>query len=421
MSKRELFVIIIGGGPVGLAAAHALTQANIDFVILERNPDTVSDAGSNFVLLPTGLQALDQLGLMHAMNRNSDVLCPETYRTDHNAQSIGSVHWFQGYKDSFGIAPRIISRHDFTRVLFETLPRESQLKIQTNKKVIDISVINDGVTAICADGTSVSGDFVLGADGAHSLVRERIRELALEAGSSKVNEEHPFLTTHRALWFRFPAKDEFQIGTSCETHGSPISTQFFVGRQTAVVGVYERLEKPTRERARFTQADQDALISRRDEVLLMKNSNLTLREAYDSRIQSGLVNLEEGVLKHWSWGGRVVLVGDAAHKYTPSTGAGCNDGIIDVCVLINELNNLLKKLRTTEIGADCITESELAAVFEAYQSSRHKVVVQQCKDAGEMTTLASWPGLIEKGSEDGLANAWASIHTYGNTADDRAN
>ncbi|KAF4994001.1 hypothetical protein FDECE_13249 [Fusarium decemcellulare] len=268
-----------GGGPVGLAAAHALTRAKVDFVVLERNPSAISNAGSNFVKLPTGLAVLSQFGLMDMLNR-------------------------------------------------------LQRKLR------------------------------------------RLRE---------------------ALWLRFPIDDRLQTGASCETRGCGISCQVFAGRQTAVVGVYERLEKPTRERTRFIQLDKDALVDRWGKLLLMKNSNLTLREAFDSQVQASLVNLEEGVLQHWSWGGRVVLAGDAAHKYTPSTGAGCNDGIVDAIVLVSEVSSTLKRLSATSVSSKSLPEpAQLTAAFEAYRASRYDFVVQQCKDAGQVTTLASWPSMIEK-------------------------
>jgi 2-polyprenyl-6-methoxyphenol hydroxylase-like FAD-dependent oxidoreductase len=47
--------IVVGGGPVGLVAAHALTHAGLDFVLLESRPNIVIDAGSNLVLLPMSL------------------------------------------------------------------------------------------------------------------------------------------------------------------------------------------------------------------------------------------------------------------------------------------------------------------------------------------------------------------------------
>ena len=67
MSQNAFKVIVVGGGPVGMTAAHALSRANLDFVVLERRAKMVEDAGSNLVLLPIGLRVLSQLGLLSAI------------------------------------------------------------------------------------------------------------------------------------------------------------------------------------------------------------------------------------------------------------------------------------------------------------------------------------------------------------------
>ena len=60
MTPNPFRVIVVGGGPVGMTAAHALSRANLDFIVLERRAKMVEDAGSNLVLLPIGLRVLGQ-------------------------------------------------------------------------------------------------------------------------------------------------------------------------------------------------------------------------------------------------------------------------------------------------------------------------------------------------------------------------
>lgn len=64
MTNNPFKVIIVGGGPVGLTAAHALHLANIDFVVLERNDDVAVDVGASLVLGAQSMRFLQQLGLL---------------------------------------------------------------------------------------------------------------------------------------------------------------------------------------------------------------------------------------------------------------------------------------------------------------------------------------------------------------------
>ncbi|KAF5021104.1 hypothetical protein F66182_6863 [Fusarium sp. NRRL 66182] len=381
--------IVVGGGPVGLTAAHALSRANIDFILLERRPSPVVDAGSNLVLNHMGMRALDQLGLLHPLEELS---CPLGLinRQDHQGSDIGDVHWFILSNKFLGQFPRVVSRHDLTKVLYESLPTTQKSKVLADKKVSEITPRDDGVQVSCTDGTSYQGSIVIGTDGAHSLVREQMRKLALNSNSSDINDEKPFLTTFRALWLRMPTKlAGIEPGVTCETHGPTAATQLFAGQDTSVMGLYEKLDTPTRDRVRYTEKDQIALVERWGHIPLAPGGKLTLREAFNARTQSGLVSLEEGVVNHWSWGGRIVLVGDAAHKFTPSTGAGCNNGLIDVVSLVNELYSLRQKTSSP-------TQVQLAAAFGSYQASRMESVIEACRSAGQATSSATWSSSLAK-------------------------
>lgn len=291
---------------------------------------------------------------------------------------------------SFGTSPRVLSRHDLTKVLYESLPSKTQSNIITGKKVEDVIPNEDGVEVTCTDGSSYRGSVVIGADGAHSLIRERMRTLALKANETEVNDEKPFLTTYRGFWLRMPTSDTgLQAGITSETHGPGATTQLFSGPDTTVMGLYERLESPTRSRARYTEEDQLALVERWGHLPLAPGGKLTLKEAFSRRTQSGLVNLEEGVVKHWSWDGRIVLAGDAAHKFTPSTGAGCNNGIVDVLALANELYRVVQETASPN-------RSELASAFNKYQSLRLEAVTAACSGSGQATASATWQTAVHK-------------------------
>ncbi|TKA75880.1 hypothetical protein B0A55_04847 [Friedmanniomyces simplex] len=188
MGASNFKVIVVGGGPIGLTAAA------IDFPILEHRSHVIADAGSNLVLMLIGLRAISQLDLLDPLNAVSSPLS-RIDRLDHDGRDVGDVQFFTQMEKNFGVCPRVISRHDLTRVLYNTLPSHAQQKVLTNKKLSDITPTVDGATVTRADGSSYEGAIVFGADGAHSTVREAMRRLSLGLGSADVNEERPFMTT----------------------------------------------------------------------------------------------------------------------------------------------------------------------------------------------------------------------------------
>lgn len=277
------------------------------------------------------------------------------------------------------------------QVLYNSLPDEGKAKTHANKKVSNIKKTENGVIVDCADGSSYEGCMVIGADGAYSVVRRYMRLLALEHDAPEslvTNEEKPFLTSYRCFWIRFPVLPGINVGDATETHGPLLATQFFVGEDSAVVGIYEKLEEPTRDPTRHTLADEEPFMERWGHLPLTKGGRLTLRQAYDQRLQAGFINLEEGVVKNWSWNGRMVLAGDAAHKFTPSTGSGCNEGIIDIVVLANQLKNVF--------SSGVPSPDKLTAAFNQYQDARYDLATLGCKIASNTTAVATWSNFLFK-------------------------
>lgn len=67
MIQDNFKVIVVGGGPVGLTAAHALSRAGIEYVVLESRNTITIDVGASLALWPQGLRVLSQLGLLERL------------------------------------------------------------------------------------------------------------------------------------------------------------------------------------------------------------------------------------------------------------------------------------------------------------------------------------------------------------------
>lgn len=74
---------------------------------------------------------------------------------------------------STGYENVICSRPMMYDLLLSKVPSAN---IHMNSKVVSVNQGNDGVTVQCADGTTYSGDILIGADGAYSTVRQSLYE-----------------------------------------------------------------------------------------------------------------------------------------------------------------------------------------------------------------------------------------------------
>jgi 2-polyprenyl-6-methoxyphenol hydroxylase-like FAD-dependent oxidoreductase len=99
-----------------------------------------------------------------------------------------------------------------------------------------------------------------------------------------------------------------------------------------------------------------------------------------------MANLEEGIVQHWSWD-RIVLVGDACHKFTPNQGLGYNNGIQDVVALVNELH---RSMAAHHSGGGSLSREALTSVFARYQSTRMELLQKDYKASAKYTRMSAW-------------------------------
>jgi 2-polyprenyl-6-methoxyphenol hydroxylase-like FAD-dependent oxidoreductase len=78
-------------------------------------------------------------------------------------------------------------RQNLLRILFENLRDPS--KVLVAKDLVDIQHDAEGVTAVCADGSSFRGDILVGADGVFSRTRSKMWEMAEPANPDLVKKE----------------------------------------------------------------------------------------------------------------------------------------------------------------------------------------------------------------------------------------
>lgn len=171
--------------------------------------------------------------------------------------------------------------------------------------------------------------------------------------------------------------------------GDTASLQFICAHDRAWIFCYEKLpeeqRRPTGKRVAYTDADLHAYAAKHGDSVIA-DGRLRLRDVFARRQTGGMANLEEGVLRTWSHG-RVVLAGDACHKYTPNAGLGLNNGLQDVVVLVNELHRLLT-------SSPVPSRDELTHAFARYHDMRKDAAASDLAFSWHSTRLHAWPNWV---------------------------
>lgn len=384
--KSPFRVIIAGGGPVGLLMAHALNHAGIDWTILEREPQIPSPSGASVCIWPHSIRLLDQLGLLGEANKYG-----MTMSTKHNhrpdGSEIGVNNMFEAIESNHGHPWLLFHRAKLIEMLYSTL-QEKEGRVHVGKKLTNIETHETGVRVSCADGTAVEGSIVVGCDGVHSAVRQKMDEMREQEeaaqnqvtcwgrlglfGSKKKSDPHPMKTSYYGIIGWAPLPKGFQPGAAYETRSDNKPKQSFqvlTSPDAAYFLLYRQLDSPRTERVRYTEDDMEALAkSVADHPL---NEDVTFGDLWNTRHWALMTDYQEGFVDKWYHGGRIVLAGDAVHKVTPNAAFGLNMGWQDVAVLTNLLRKQLSLSCPKEDAAAAADQPDAAtaleALFKAYQ------------------------------------------------------
>ncbi|WP_227983995.1 FAD-dependent monooxygenase [Nocardia spumae] len=157
--------LVIGGGVAGPVAATALRKAGIDATVHEAYPGPAYNIGSALGLAPNGLSALDVIGA-------GDAVRALALPMRHTVMALGAREI--ELPAVSGVEPlHAIDRSDLHRALHDHAVAAG-VPIEYSQRLVRVDEHADGVTAHFADGSTATADIVIGADGIRSRVRTLI-------------------------------------------------------------------------------------------------------------------------------------------------------------------------------------------------------------------------------------------------------
>lgn len=161
--------IVVGAGMGGTSAALGLRKIGWDVEILERVRE-VRPVGAAISIWSNGVKCLNYLGVGEQVAKLGGDMASMAY---YDAFTGATMTQFSlaPLVEHVGQRPYPVARGDLQRMLMDAVGADS---IRLGTEVVDVTQGDDGVTAHLADGTEVHGDLLIGADGAHSKIRQYV-------------------------------------------------------------------------------------------------------------------------------------------------------------------------------------------------------------------------------------------------------
>jgi len=170
MNNSSRHIIVCGAGLGGLTAALALLRKGFRVTVLEQAP-ALGEVGAGLQLSANATGALYRLGVGDALQSVASVPSDKQIRLWNTGEAWKLFDLGSESLERYGYPYFTLYRADLHRVLVDAVVASAPDSIRLNARCIAIEQSDDGVRVGLADGSWVSGDVVIGADGVHSRVR----------------------------------------------------------------------------------------------------------------------------------------------------------------------------------------------------------------------------------------------------------
>ncbi|WP_433295037.1 FAD-dependent monooxygenase [Actinoplanes sp. CA-030573] len=325
-------VLIVGAGPVGLALGASLAARGKQALVVDRQAAGTNTSRAAVIHART-LEALDQIGVSKELV-DGGLKVPRFVVRDGDRPLL-TVD-FGGLPTPYPYT-LMLPQSDTERILADRLHQLGG-PIRREAEVVGIAPDDDGVTATLAGGETIRARYLVGADGMHSLVRER-------SGIGFTGDAYAqsFVLADVRMDWQLP-DDEVMLYFA--PAGLAVIAPLPGGRHRIVATLDDAPERPG-------LGDVQALLDERGP----RRQPARVREI----VWSSRFRVHHRLADHYR-AGRIFLAGDAAHVHSPAGGQGMNTGIQDAIDLAatlaagTDLDGYERRRRPVAAGVVALTD-----------------------------------------------------------------
>jgi FAD-dependent urate hydroxylase len=320
--------LIIGGGIAGPVTAMALQRAGIDAVVYEAYAVSAGlEAGAYLTVAVNGLDALRTLdahkGILDAGFASRAI---EFY--SGGGKHLGSVPIGGTLPD--GTVTHTIKRADLYRVIHEEASRRG-IRIEEGKRLVAAAATADGgVVAHFADGAQAIGDVLIGADGIHSPTRRIIDPAAPKPHYTGLGNIGGFAP---------PAAVDAAPGTYNMVFGRRCFFGYTVGPSGEIWWFANPPSAQELSREELAATTSAQWKQRLIDLFSHDNTPAAAIVAATPENFVGFNQYDMPSVPSWHRDA-MIIIGDAAHAVSPSSGQGASMACEDAIVLAKCLRDL---------------------------------------------------------------------------------
>ena len=359
---KDIQIAIIGAGIGGMTAAVTLAQKGFKVKVFEQAPE-LSEVGAGLTVTPNATKGLIYLGLGEAMNKIGMAHDLQGVRHYQTKEIIVPLKRGKHMLEKYGAYQFQVHRADIHDILIESLEKHSPGCVFVDHQLVGLDEKSDKVKLIFNNQAEYECDFVIGADGTRSTVRQSI-----------LGTDEPEFSGYVAWRGIVPTdgldeSDFDECGSSAFIAPGRVFARYLIrdAKEYNYVA-FLATEEWAEEGWSIPSKVETVLETFSDYNQQVKN--IILATPPEGCYKWGIFTRKP--IDKWS-SERVTLLGDAAHPLEPFMGQGASMAIEDGVVL-------------GRIIEDASDVSEIIKRYETARIERSHFVTEHSKKAGQRFT-----------------------------------